>query len=122
MRPWLAVAAVNGLIAVAAGALGAHGLQSLVDVHAQQAFETAVRYQMYHALVIGLVTVALRGKFATLACVLFLAGIVLFTGSLYLLAQTGAPIFGLITPVGGANLLAGWITFAYAAWRTGSAQ
>jgi uncharacterized membrane protein YgdD (TMEM256/DUF423 family) len=119
MNPWLVVAAVNGLIAVAAGALGAHGLQSLVDAHALQTFETAARYQMYHALAIGLVAVALRGPFATLACALFLAGIVLFSGSLYMLALTGVPVFGLITPFGGANFLAGWISFAYGALRTG---
>jgi uncharacterized membrane protein YgdD (TMEM256/DUF423 family) len=72
---------------------------------------------MYHALAIGLVAVALRGSFAILACALFLAGIVLFSGSLYLLALTGAPVFGLITPFGGANFLAGWVAFAYAAVR-----
>lgn len=116
MNPWLAVAAVNGFVAVAAGAIGAHGLSSL-DAHALQTFETAARYQMYHALAIGLAAVALHNRFATLACVLFTAGIVLFSGSLYLLALTDVSIFALIAPAGGANLLAGWIALAYAALR-----
>ena len=120
MNAWLAVAAINGFIAVAAGAFGAHGLQSRLDAHALQTFETAARYQMYHALAIGLAAVAIRGRFATLACVLFAAGIVLFSGSLYLLALTGVSIFAFVVPAGGANLLAGWIAFAYAALRTGS--
>ena len=72
---------------------------------------------MYHALAIGLAAISLRDRFATLACVLFAAGIVLFSGSLYLLALTGIPVFGLVAPAGGANLLAGWIALAYAALR-----
>lgn len=119
MNPWLAVAAVNGLIAVVAGAFGAHGLRSLLDAHAQAVFETAARYQMYHALAIGLAAAALRGTFATLACVLFVAGIVLFSGSLYLLALTGVPFFGWLTPFGGANFIAGWITLACGAVTRG---
>jgi uncharacterized membrane protein YgdD (TMEM256/DUF423 family) len=122
MNPWLAVAALNGLIAVAAGALGAHGLQSLVDAHAQQTFETAARYQMYHALAIGLGALAPRSSFTTLACVLFLAGIVLFSGSLYLLALTGMSVFTFFAPFGGANFLAGWASLAYAALTTGSTR
>lgn len=117
MNPWLAVAAINGLIAVAAGAFGAHGLSSRLDAHALQTFDTAARSQMYHALAIGLAAVAPRDRFTTLACVLFTAGIVLFSGSLYLLALTGVSILGLVTPAGGANLLAGWIVLAYAALR-----
>jgi len=119
MNPWLAAAAVNGLIAVAAGAFAAHGLQSRLDAHSLQTFETAARYQMYHALAIGLAAVVPRDRFATLACVLFAVGIVLFSGSLYLLALTGVSIFGLGAPAGGANLLAGWIALAYAALRKG---
>lgn len=118
MNPWLAVAAINGFIAVAADAFGAHDLQSRLDAHALQIFDTAARYQMYHALAIGLAAVSARGRFATLTCVLFSAGIVLFSGSLYLLAVTGNSTFAVVVPVGGANLLAGWI--ALAALKTGS--
>ena len=118
MNPWLVVAAINGFIAVAAGAFGAHGLQSRLDAHALQTFETAARYQMYHALAIGLAAFAARGSTATLACALFFAGIVLFSGSLYLLALTGVRTFGFITPFGGVAFLAGWAVLVYAAART----
>lgn len=119
MNPWLVVAAVNGFIAVAAGAFGAHGLQSRLDAHALQIFETAARYQMYHALAIGLAALATRSTAATLACALFLAGIVLFSGSLYLLALTGTRAFGFITPLGGLAYLAGWATLVWSAVRAG---
>src|SRR5207248_10258762 len=120
MNPWLAVAAINGFIAVAAGAFGAHGLQSRLDAHALQTFETAARYQIYHALAIGLAALAARGSAATVACALFLAGIVLFSGSLYVLALTGTRAFGFITPFGGAAFLAGWAALAWAAFTAGT--
>src|SRR5579862_8724511 len=107
MNPWLAVAAINGFIAVAAGAFGVHGLQSRLDAHALQTFETAARYQMYHALAIGMTALFVRNTVTTVACALFLAGIVLFSGSLYLLALTGTRAFGFVTPLGGASFLAG---------------
>ncbi|HEY1962263.1 MAG TPA: DUF423 domain-containing protein, partial [Rhizomicrobium sp.] len=87
MRLWLLIGAINGLLAVAAGAFGAHALQGRLDAHALQVFETGARYQMYHALAIGLAAFAMRGTAAAPAqgaAVLFLAGIVLFSGSLYL--------------------------------------
>ena len=115
MNPWLAVAAINGFIAVAAGAFGAHGLASRLDAHALQTFETAARYQMYHALAIGLAALAARNSAGMVACALFLGGIVLFSGSLYLLALTGARGLGFVTPFGGLAFLAGWATLAYAA-------
>src|SRR5437588_9857931 len=100
MNPWLVVAAINGFIAVAAGAFGAHGLQSRLDSHALQTFETAARYQMVHALAIGLAALFARTPLVTLCCAFFLVGIVLFSGSLYLLALTGTRTFGFITPFG----------------------
>jgi uncharacterized membrane protein YgdD (TMEM256/DUF423 family) len=115
MNPWLLAAAVNGFIAVAAGAFGAHALQSRLDAHALQTFETAARYQMVHALAIGLAALAIRHSAATLACAFFLAGIVLFSGSLYLLALTGTRAFGIVTPFGGLAFLAGWAAIAWAA-------
>lgn len=103
--------------AVAAGAFGAHGLRSRLDPDLLEIFETAARYQLIHG--IALVTAALaaeRWPTARLAPVfwMFLAGTVAFSGSLYLLALTGARAFGAITPVGGVLLIAGWATFA---WR-----
>jgi uncharacterized membrane protein YgdD (TMEM256/DUF423 family) len=120
MKPWLLIAAINGFVAVAAGAFGAHGLQNRLDAHALQVFETAARYQMYHALAIGLAVFAMRGAAATPAqgaAVLFLIGIVLFSGSLYGLALTNMRALAVITPVGGLAFLAGWIALAWAAAR-----
>jgi uncharacterized membrane protein YgdD (TMEM256/DUF423 family) len=122
MNPWLVVAAINGFIAVAAGAFGAHGLQSRLDAHALQTFETAARYQIYHALAMGLAALSARGPASTVACALFLAGIVLFSGSLYLLALTGTRAFGFVTPFGGAAFLAGWAALAYAALTASNAR
>lgn len=119
MNPWLVVAAINGALAVAFGAFGAHGLQGRFDAHALEIFETGARYHMYHALAMGLAALAVRSGAATpqasAAAALFLAGIVLFSGSLYLLALTGIKGFAFATPFGGLAFLAGWIALAWAA-------
>ncbi len=120
MRMWLVIAAVNGFVAVAAGAFGAHALQNRLDAHQLQVFETGARYQMYHALTIGLTAFAMRDAAAVpaqIAAALFLAGIILFSGSLYLLALSGARAFGFVTPFGGLAFLAGWIALGWAATR-----
>ena len=120
MSPWLLVAALNGFLAVASGAFAAHGLQGRLDAHALSIFETAARYHMYHALAIGLAAFALRDAAAgaaTVASAFFLAGILLFSGSLYLLALTGAKSFAFVTPFGGLCFLIGWGALAFAATR-----
>ena len=120
MNLWLLLAAINGFLAVAAGAFGAHGLQGKLDTAALQVFETAARYHMYHALAMGLAAVLARPPRlagAATAAALFLVGIVLFSGSLYVLALTGQRWLGMITPVGGVAFLAGWAMLAYAALR-----
>jgi uncharacterized membrane protein YgdD (TMEM256/DUF423 family) len=120
MNVWLLIAAINGFLAVTAGAFGAHGLQGRLDAHALTVFETGARYQMYHALATGLAAFAMRGAAAmaaTAAAGFFLAGIVLFSGSLYLLALTGTRALGFITPFGGVAFLIGWIALALAAVR-----
>lgn len=120
MNVWLLIAAINGFLAVAAGAFGAHALQGRLDAHALTVFETGARYQMYHALAMGLAAFAMRGaavSLATIAAAFFLAGIVLFSGSLYLLALTGARGLGTVTPFGGVAFLIGWIALAWAATR-----
>ena len=120
MRIWLVIAAVNGSLSVAAGAFGAHALQNRLDAHGLQVFETGARYQMYHALAIGLAAFAMLGEAAALArfaAALFLAGIVLFSGSLYLLALMGVRALGMVTPFGGLAFLAGWIALGWAAMR-----
>jgi uncharacterized membrane protein YgdD (TMEM256/DUF423 family) len=120
MNVWLLIAAINGFLAVAAGAFGAHGLQGTLDAHALTVFETGARYQMYHALAIGLAAFAMRGaaaRAARFAAALFLAGIALFSGSLYLLALTGAHALVFVTPFGGIAFMLGWIVLAIAAVR-----
>lgn len=120
MNVWLFVAAINGVLAVAAGAFAAHGLQGRLDPHAFQLFETGARYHMYHALAIGLASLAVRDLAATPAATaagFFLAGILLFSGSLYLLALTGTRVFAIVTPLGGVCFLIGWGFLAFAATR-----
>ncbi len=117
---WLVIGAVNGLLAVAAGAFGAHGLQGRIDAHALEIWETGARYQMYHALAIGLAAFAIRGASATAAqaaASFFLAGIVLFSGSLYVMALTGIRALGIVTPFGGLSFLVGWAALVYAATK-----
>ena len=119
MNLWLLIAAINGALAVAAGAFGAHGLKARLDPDHLQIFETAVRYHMYHALAMGLSALAARNGAASTASYaaagFFLAGIILFSGSLYLLALTNIRALGIITPFGGLAFLAGWIALAWAA-------
>jgi uncharacterized membrane protein YgdD (TMEM256/DUF423 family) len=120
MNLWLLTAAINGALAVAAGAFGARGLQARIDAQALQVFETGARYQMYHALAIGLAAFAMRDAAAgtaTAAAGFFLAGILLFSGSLYLLALTGVKALGIVTPFGGVCFLIGWGLLAFAALR-----
>jgi uncharacterized membrane protein YgdD (TMEM256/DUF423 family) len=108
---WFAAGALFALLAVALGAFGAHALQSHLSADAQAVYETGVRYQMYHAL--GLLAAAYAldrwgGSLPIAACILFVAGILLFSGSLYALSLSGVKILGAITPFGGLAFLAGW--------------
>ena len=119
-RTYAVAGAVSGFIAVAAGAFGAHALRARLEPEMLQVFETGARYQMYHAL--ALLAAALVGNEANrgLACWagrLFLAGTVLFSGSLYALALSGIRGLGAITPFGGVAFLAGWLCLSAAAWR-----
>jgi uncharacterized membrane protein YgdD (TMEM256/DUF423 family) len=120
MRNWLFIASVNGALAVLCGAFAAHGLSARLDAQSLSVFETGARYQMYHALAMGLAALAARGpaaRRAEIAAWLFLAGIVLFCGSLYLLALTGMRMLGFVTPFGGLAFLGGWLFLALAALR-----
>ena len=105
---WTIVGAVLGFIGVAAGAFGAHGLKGMLTPERFETFEVAVRYQMYHALAILLA--ALLGAPQAAWC--FLAGVVVFSGSLYLLVLTDTRWLGAITPIGGLCFLAGWVALA----------
>lgn len=121
-RLWFGLGAILAVVAVGLGAFGAHGLRDRLSADSLMVFQTGVQYEMYHAL--GLVAVAYAagrwgGPFTTWAGVLFVAGIVLFSGSLYLLSLTGARTFGPITPIGGLAFLAGWVSLGVAALRGG---
>lgn len=114
--PLIALGALNAAIAVAAGAFGAHGLRDRLDARALEIFETAARYQMYHALALVLCgVIATRG--ATTAGWILQAGIVVFSGSLYALSLSGIKVLGAITPLGGLAFLVGWAYLAWTAWR-----
>src|SRR3954470_12020770 len=114
--PLIALGALNAFVAVAAGAFGAHGLRERLEPRALEIFETAARYQMYHALAIVLCG-ALATAGAAKAGWIFQAGIVIFSGSLYALALTGVKGLGAITPIGGLAFLIGWALLAWSAWR-----
>ena len=117
--PLIALGALNAAIAVAAGAFAAHGLRDRLDARALEVFETGARYQMYHAFAIILAgIIASAGARGTQAAGwLFQAGIVLFSGSLYVLALTGVKGLGAVTPLGGVAFLAGWLWLGWTAWR-----
>jgi uncharacterized membrane protein YgdD (TMEM256/DUF423 family) len=114
MNPTLALrlAAITGFLAVALGAFGAHGLKATLEANAQmQTWQTAAHYHLAHAIV--LLVLALRTTVARWTFTLFGAGILIFSGSLYLLAVTNVRWLGAITPIGGLCLLAGWLTLAF---------
>ena len=110
-KTFLLIGAVAGFIGVGFGAFGAHGLKERISPDMLAVFETGARYQMYHAFAILIVALALArldGPLIRSAGWLFTDGIVLFSGSLYLLALTGVTILGAVTPLGGLAFLAGW--------------
>jgi uncharacterized membrane protein YgdD (TMEM256/DUF423 family) len=119
-RHFLGIGALSACIAVAAGAFGAHGLRDLVSPERLAVWETAASYQMYHALALLIVAYLVSQKSAGPARLggwLFVAGTVLFSGSLYALTLTGITILGAITPLGGLAFIAGWLTLAWGVWR-----
>ncbi|MCL4847530.1 MAG: DUF423 domain-containing protein [Acidobacteria bacterium] len=120
-RSLLVIACVLGGVGVALGAFGAHGLQHRVPPERLVTFEIGVRYHMYHALaLLAVAWLAARwpgSSLVTTAGWLFVAGVVVFSGSLYALTLTGIRALGAITPIGGFAFIAGWTCLAVAAWR-----
>ncbi len=115
-----ALGAASGFIAVAAGAFGAHALRTRLGADLLAVFEVGVRYQMYHALALLAVAWAATrwpGRAVVAGGWCFVAGTLLFSGSLYALALTGLRGLGAVTPFGGVLFLAGWLLLAYAAVR-----
>jgi len=116
----IAIAAVFGLLAVIAGAAGTHALRDTLGADALRTFETAARFQMYHALAllaVGIVSMRWQTRILTVSATLFTLGTILFSGSLYILALSGISIFGAIAPIGGISLMAGWASLILAAFR-----
>ncbi len=110
--------AISGFVAVTAGAFGAHFLKARLEPDALALFETGARYQMYHALAllaVACVTARTPSAIGSAAGWLFVAGTVVFSGSLYALALTGWRGLGVVTPLGGAAFLAGWACLLAAA-------
>jgi uncharacterized membrane protein YgdD (TMEM256/DUF423 family) len=120
---WLAIGAVYGLLGVTLGAFGAHALKARLSAELLAVWKTAVEYQMYHALALIGLGLLLRqlGSSALLqgAGVCFTLGVLLFSGSLYVLCLSGVRAFGAITPIGGVLLLAGWALLLVAVVRAG---
>ena len=110
---WIAVGALLGALAVVLGAFGAHALRERLDARALEVFETGARYHMFHALAMiacGLAAARTPGW-------IFQAGIVLFSGSLYVLALSGVKQLGAVTPLGGVAFLVAWVWLAVAMLR-----
>jgi uncharacterized membrane protein YgdD (TMEM256/DUF423 family) len=120
-RLFMMIGALSGAISVAAGAFGAHALRARLEPRQLEVFETAARYQMYHALaLIAVAWAASRwpGSLTTASGWLFVAGTILFSGSLYAMTFTGVRALGAITPFGGVCFIAGWVCLAVVAARS----
>lgn len=117
------VAALLAALAVMAGAFGAHALDGQVPPERLATFETAVRYHLYHALVlwgVGQVLARRNDRRMRIAGVLFGSGMLLFSGSLYALVLADLPWLGAVTPLGGLAFIGGWLVLAWAAWKPGT--
>jgi len=117
-KTFLLLGSVFGFFGVALGAFGAHGLKKIIAPEMLLIFETGIRYQVYHTFAIFIVA-QLVEKYPTLGYLgrLFGVGIILFSGSLYVLALTGMTMFGAVTPFGGICFLAGWIVLGVTAFK-----
>lgn len=122
---WTATAAIMLALAVSIGAFGAHGLQGRLDAYSMGVYEKGVFYHFVHALGMLAVPLLIRAGLISQSAGawigwLLLAGIVLFSGSLYLLAITGIRTLGAVTPFGGVSFIAAWVTLAVCALRSQS--
>lgn len=113
---WSAIGAILMALGVMLGAFGAHALKDRLDAYSLDVYQKAVFYHFIHAL--GILIVARTQSASNTVCALLLAGIVLFSGSLYLLALTGTRALGAITPFGGLAFIAAWLLLAYHLLRT----
>lgn len=119
-RLWLLLSAFAGFTGVALGAFAAHGLKSKLSADYLAVFQTGTHYQLIHALAlfgVGLLALHAPGRLVNLAGGMFALGILLFSGSLYLLTLSGVSKLGIVTPFGGLAFLGGWLCLGLAAWR-----
>ncbi|WP_447602937.1 DUF423 domain-containing protein [Nitrospira sp. Nam80] len=117
---FMVIGSVCALLSVAAGAFGAHALKAILEPSRLAVYETAAKYQMYHAFGLMIVAWQIRetcDQRLTRAGWLFCSGIVLFSGSLYVVATTGLTWVGAVTPLGGVAFLGGWAILAWTGWR-----
>lgn len=120
MKVFLILGVINGFLAVALGAFGAHGLEGKVSEKMLGTWEKAVDYQMFHTMALfitGLLVEKIAGGSIVWAGWLFFVGILLFSGSLYIYSTTGIKSLAMITPFGGLTFLAGWIVLGYAVMK-----
>lgn len=121
IRPPLIIGALSALFAVMAGAFGAHGLRGMVSTRGLEVFQTAVTYQVYHSIALILVAIltgmGLHRRLLAFASGFFLLGILLFSGSLYVLVLTDIRWVGPITPIGGVCFMVGWALVLIAGLR-----
>ncbi|MGE7875877.1 DUF423 domain-containing protein [Peribacillus muralis] len=120
MKLFIILGAINGFIAVALGAFGAHGLEGKIPDKYLETWQTAVQYQMFHAvglLVIGLLAGKISSPLINWSGWLMLIGIILFSGSLFVLSVTQIKVLGAITPLGGVSFLAAWVLMIIAAYK-----
>jgi len=122
MKLFLMLGSISGFLSVALGAFGAHALKEKLDEYSLGIFHTGVTYQTTHALALVLVALLLKWYPDSSGLVwagwCFVAGTLIFSGSLYTLAMTGIKVLGAITPIGGVLFLVGWALLAIHAWKT----
>ena len=114
MLNFIAIGSILGCIVVVLGAFGAHGLKDVLDDHGKSIYDKAVLYQMFHVvviLIIGIIEKIVPEIQLQLVGWIFLLGIILFSGSLYILAITEIKWLGMITPIGGLLFIIGWVVF-----------
>jgi uncharacterized membrane protein YgdD (TMEM256/DUF423 family) len=124
-RLCLLLAAFTGFTGVALGAFAAHGLKGRLTADYLAVFQTGTHYQLIHALAlfgVGLLALQRPGRLVNCAGALFALGILLFSGSLYLLTLSGVSALGIVTPFGGVAFLAGWLCLGLAVWRMGAGE
>lgn len=124
-RIFIALGAVNAFVCVVLGALGAHWLKATLTADMLTSFQIGVQYHFYHAFGLILVGLAIdrfpQARTLKFARILMMTGIVLFSGTLYVVSLTGWRGMGMVAPLGGSSYMAGWLLFAYAALKHKSA-